>query len=237
MKKAQSVRIVELSEALMRWKQGEAVSANLKGNGKDILTVLDADVLVAKVQDPSEEGTETIVIGNASLAPGDKYWSVFEEQPRRKILASTTRKELEEMGLSEKDCPATGVVHYSDSLVKIMVGRDLRAGDVIWGGNPDEEKKRVDGFLSPRKSFDRFMEKAKRESRAWSKIDLHVLAAFMERVVEISVTRTVTCLKLNIAEANMKYLDAHERIQDNSSWFVSNDHQCFCVTFVFPVCS
>ena len=228
MKKSQSVRIVELSEALMRWKQGASVSANLKRNGKDILTVLDADILVAKVQDPSRGDAVTVVIGNASLAPGDKYWSVFEEQPSRKILSSTTRKELEEMGLSEKDCPATGVVYYSDSLVQIMVGRGLRASDVIWGGNPDEPKKRVDGFLSPRKSFDRFMEKAKRESRGWSKIDLHVISAFMEGIVEISVTRTVTCLKQNIVEANMKYLDAHERIQDNSSWFVSNDHVLLC---------
>ena len=227
MKKAQSVRVIELSETLMRWKQGVSVSSNLQTNGQDILTVLDTDILVAKIQDPTREDPETVVIGNADLAPGDKFWSVFEHQPNGELRSITTRKELTEIGLSEQDCPATGVVYYSDSSVQVMLGRRLRSADVVWGGNPDEPKKRVDGFLSPRKSFDRFMEKAREESRGWSKTDLHVISAFMERVVEISVTRMMTCLKQNIEEANIKCLDAYERIQDNSSWFVSGArHRC-----------
>ena len=221
-KRAQSVRVEELLEVLRRWQPGAPVAANLDKDSQDILNILDADVLVAKIQDSAREDVETVVIGDASLAPGSKYWSMFGKEASRTILSSTTRQELEGRGLSEKDCPATGVVHYNDSLVQIMLGRGLRADRVVWGGNPDEPKKRVDGFLSPRKSFEKFMENAKSESRGWSKIDLHVISTFMERIVETSITRTLICLRQNIEEANMKYLSAHERIQENSSWFVSN---------------
>jgi hypothetical protein len=163
LKRAQSARIVELSEAMMQWNQETCTITNLQNLGKDVLKMLEADVLVARIQDPKKEDTDTVIIGDRALIPGELFWKKFDEkQPRRELCSLNTRKQLvEEMGLSEADCPASGVVYFRDGLVQIMFGRGERAKDVVWGGNPDEPKLRIGGILCPRKSFEKFMQKAK----------------------------------------------------------------------------
>ena len=200
----------------------ECISNSLiVSSGANILKALDADVMVARVQDPSREEMDVVVIGDKALAPGDKFWTAFEKQKNRELRTLTNRQQLEDVGLTDKDCPAGGVVYFRDSIVQVMLGRALRARNVVWGGNPDEPKTRLNGYLTPRKSFERFMEKAKQEARSWSKTDLHVISSFMDRVIESSIMRMMTHLKQDIESANLKYLDAYERIRDNSSWFVS----------------
>ena len=220
-KKAQSVRIIELSETLMRWVQNSGVASNLKAIGADILHVLDADVLVGKIEDSSEDEAETVIIGDKSLAPSDSIWAKFKAHPNRVLYHANTRKGMSALGISESDTHACGIVYFRDGLVEVIVGRGLRSKDVRWGGNPDEPKTRVDGILNPRKSFETFMEKARKESRAWSTSDLHVVTAFMDRVCEHSHNRMMSLLKTDIEEANMKYFNAISRARENSNFFVS----------------
>lgn len=193
--------------------------------GPDILQIVDADVLVARIQDPTKQDKNSTIVGDKTLVPGEAFWSKFRTHPTRELCAVNTRKAIEQMGLSKEACPASGIVYFRDGLVQIMLGRGLRSKDVRWGGNPDEPKLRIGGVLNPRNSFDTFMEKAKKESRAWTTKDLHVATALMDRVCEHSHNRMMTLLKSDIEEANVKYFNAISRARENSSFFAQMSHE------------
>ena len=124
------------------------------------------------------------------------------------------------MGITEEECPACGIVYFRDGLVQIMLGRGLRSRDVRWGGDPDAPKLRINGILNPRKSFETFMEKARKESRAWSSSDLHVISALTDRICEHSHNRMMSLLKNDIEDANKKYFNAIARARENNNFFV-----------------
>jgi len=184
--------------------------------------VVDAEVLVGKIQDPKREDAETVVVGNKALAPKESIWSkLFSTQPNRKLCCIDTRKGLDELGIPEDECPACGIVYFRDGLVQVILGRGLRSRDVRWGGNPDEPKLRIGGILNPRKSFETFMEKAKKESRSWSTSDFHVVSSLMDRVCEHAHNRMMSLLKTDIEDANKKYYNAITRARENNNFFVS----------------
>ena len=186
-----------------------------------MLRILDADVLVARMYDAAKENPQRIVIGDDSLVPREELWQYFAAKSPKEVYAADTRQAISEMGLSINDCPASGVAYYRDGLVQVMMGRGLRAKDVIWAGNPDEPKLRIGGILCPRNSFAMFMEKARKESRSWSASDVHVFLALMVRVCEHSHTRMMTMLKTGIKDANVKYFNAINRAKENCEFFVS----------------
>ncbi|CAB9505131.1 Phytochrome-like protein cph1 [Seminavis robusta] len=223
-KKAASKRVTQLSEKLVRWEQARSVAANLEESGKEILPILDADVMVVRIQVPTKEEMDQVVIGEKSLVPGEKFWQSFENQQHRTMCSFVCRGEQEKWGLADGDCPA-GVVYFRGALVQVMLGRGVRSKDVVWGGRPDEPKTRLNGHLCPRKSFEKYMERARLESRAWSKADLRVISAFMDRVVENSTTNMMTHLKRDMEQANLKYLGANNRIRDSSSLFAHMSHE------------
>ena len=198
------------------------VDHHLSFSGESLLRALDADILVARVSEAGEQEPEFVVLGDRSLLPGDAFWEHFSARPQREIYAADTRKELTEMGLSEEDCPACGISYYRDRLLQVMLGRGYRSKDVRWAGNPDEPKLRIGGILCPRNSFDTFMEKARKEARAWSTSDHHVFQAFMFRICEYVHNRMMTTLKSGIEEANVKYFGAIGRAQENCEFFVSS---------------
>lgn len=189
------------------------------------MSVVGADVIVGRIQDPAKEEPDTVVIGDASLAPGPNFWTAFAKQPKREICTSATRKGIASLGLTEEDCPASGVAYYGDGLIEVMLGRGLRSKDVAWGGNPDEPKVRKDGMLCPRNSFQTFMEKAKKEACAWTKIDVHVMTALTERASEYSHNRMISLLKNDIESANTKYFTAIEKVRDNCEFFAQMSHE------------
>ena len=182
---------------------------------------MDADVLVGKIQDPTKEEADTVIVGDKSLAPSDAIWKYFKDHPNRELCAVSTRKGLQDLKIPEEACPSCGVVYFRDGLVQVIVGRGLRAKDVRWGGNPDEPKLKIGGILNPRKSFEIFMEKAKKETRAWSTSDLHVISSLMDRVCEHSHNRMMSLLKSDIEDANVKYFNAISRARENNNFFVS----------------
>lgn len=203
-KREESNRIVELSKSLMKWRISGSVANNIEKIGPEILKLLDADVLAGWFKDPSISEPALVVVGDASLAPAEKFWSAFSQQPMREMQVMSTRAEIATVGLSESDCPASGFVFYRDSLFQVMIGRGLRCKDVRWAGNPDEPKLRLNGILCPRSSFDLYMEKAKMESRAWSRSDLHVLRRLMEKIGGYAHNRMMSLLRSDIEEANGK---------------------------------
>jgi len=96
---------------------------------------------------------------------------------------------------------------------------------VKWGGKPDEPKLRVGGVLCPRKSFDMYMEKAKKESKAWSPSDIHVLTCLMVKTGEYAHNRMMASLRGDIENANLKYLNELNRARDNHDFFAQMSHE------------
>lgn len=221
-KKAQSARIIELSGTLMKWDPNFSVTDNLSKIGKELLHVLDADVLVGRIEEPGREEADCVVIGDGTLVPGRAFWENFSARPSKEIYAVNTRAAIASVGLTEADCPASGVAYFQEREVQIMVGRGLRSKDVVWAGNPDEPKLRIGGILNPRHSFEIFMEKAKKESRAWSTSDIDIISALMDRVTEHSHNCTMKVLKSGIEEANQKYFNAISRSKENCEFIVSH---------------
>jgi hypothetical protein len=219
----------------MKWDPHFNVSTNVSSLGDDLLRVLDADVIVGRVREAGKEEPEVVIIGDENLAPGQAFWDSFVARPRREIYSVNTREAIGGLGLTEQDCPASGVAFFQDDLIQFMVGRGLRSSDVIWAGDPDEPKLRIGGILNPRHSFEMFMEKARKESRAWTSSDIHVISALMDRVTEHSHNRMMSILKSGIEQANVKYFDAISRSQENNEFFVSCGGTSVIACFAVPL--
>ena len=225
-KKEQSARIISLGEALMRLNKDQSVIQNLHHWGEAMLETLDADVLVGHVQDPREGEGDTIVLGDASLAPSMEFWTKMTvSHPIHELCVMSTRKEIERKGLTQVDCPASGIVYFRQDRMHIMLGRDVRSKDVKWAGDPEEPKLRIGGILHPRHSFHMFMEKARQESRAWNKDDIKAISVFRERICNHSHKWMMQLMRNDIDDTNRKYLQAIERARDNYEFFAHMSHE------------
>jgi len=128
--------------------------------------------------------------------------------------------------LTLEECPASGFIFFRYGPTKIFLGRKARSVDVTWGGNPDEPRLFQDGSLNPRTSFEAFMEKARKEARAWSPQDENVVLILRDGICsERSHDWMVALLKTDIEEANMRYYSAIDRAQDNSHFFAQLCHE------------
>ena len=225
-KKAQSARIIQLREILMRLKNDQNVIHNLHDWGSELLGNLDADVLVGHIQDPLEGEGDNIVLGDASLAPSAEFWAKMTlSQASHELCVMSTRVEVEKRGLTKVDCPASGVMYFRQNRMHIMLGRDVRSKDVEWAGDPDEPKLRIGGILHPRQSFAMFMEKARQESRAWNRHDLQVISIFRDHICNHSHKWMMELLRNNIDDTNQKYMLAIESARDNYAFFAHMSHE------------
>jgi signal transduction histidine kinase len=225
LKKAQSARVIDLGETLMKWKQEKSVVHNLFDLGEKVLESVDADVLVGRIEDPRKNEGDSIVVGDKDLAPSDHFWERFTTHPNRELCKCSTRTAIAAMGLTEEDCPASGFVYFREGRTQIMLGRALRAKDVVWAGNPDAPKLRIGGILNPRASFDMFMEKARKESRSWTASDLNAVGVLRDHICQHSHQWIMSLLKTDIDEANQKYLNALDRARDNYQFFAHMSHE------------
>uniref|UniRef100_A0A7S3L7N0 Phytochrome n=1 Tax=Amphora coffeiformis TaxID=265554 RepID=A0A7S3L7N0_9STRA len=216
-RKAASARIVSLGESLQRWNTTKSFQNNLKALGQEILDVVEADVLVGSMNG------ESVVIGDATIAPSEAFWrNPPKISTQSDLVVAISREEIAAKGYSEQDCPASGFVYFGDGeMVQIYLGRSDRSTDVKWAGNPDQPKLRgLDGVLNPRNSFQIFMEKARKESKAWSTADLNVISVLQDRIRTGQAHEWMTALlKSDIEEANMRYFSLLDRDRDNSQFF------------------
>lgn len=224
-KKAQSSRIIRLGEVLLSMNHDRNLIVNLEEIGDPLLSALDCDLLFVNTIDPRQDKTETLCIGDSSLKPSHQFWKAVATVENRKISVVSNRDMLLEMGLTEDDCPARGALFFREGRMQIMLGRAMRARDVMWAGNPDEPKLRIGGILNPRNSFETYMEKARLEAKAWSREDLNVVSVFRDRVCEHCHHFEMTLLQQNIADTNKKYLSAIDRAQENYEFFARMSHE------------
>lgn len=190
------------------------------------MKILEADVLAGRIGDPLLEGDGSrFCVGDEELRPTEAFWEILRSQPKKDILAINTRDELLRLGISEEMCPAAGFAYFHDDHVQIMLGRKLRSKDVKWAGRPDEPKLKIGGILNPRNSFELFMEKARKEARAWLDTDIHVINSLMEKVCDHSHNRMLSVLSNEIEDANSKYANAFETARDNRDFISNMSHE------------
>jgi two-component system, chemotaxis family, sensor kinase Cph1 len=225
-KKEQSSRIIQLGEKLRKLNPNQSVIQNLHAWGDDMLKTIDADVLVGHIQDPRMGEGDSIVVGDASLAPSSEFWTkLAAAHPNRELCVMSTRNEIAKRGLTQVDCPASGVIYFRQGRTHIMVGRNVRSKDVVWAGNPDEPKLRIGGILHPRNSFENYMEKARTESRSWTTQDLNVISVLRDHICEHSHNWMMELLRNDVEDTNRKYLLAIDRARDNYEFFAHMSHE------------
>ena len=231
-RKEQSLRVLELGEILMKWVKEKNVLHNLYLVGDRLLEIVDADVMVARINgEGCGENSDWITVGDKSLVPNEKFWQTFTTHPNRDICSHSTRATITKLGLTSDDCPSSGFAYFREGRMEIMFGRALRSKDVVWAGNPDAPKLRQGGFLHPRASFERFMEKARMESRYWTAGDLHALGVLRDHVCEQSHQWVMSILQSDIDQANKNYANALDRARDNYEFFAHMSHELRTRTF------
>jgi hypothetical protein len=180
---------------------------------------------VAVRVDAREGEGDSIVLGDKSLVPSDTFWARMVMHPDRELRIISDRDGIAALGLSEKECPAAGIVYFRQGRTHIMLGRSPRSRDVKWAGDPDTPKVRVGGILNPRNSFETFIEKARTESRAWSAEDINVISVLRDRICENAHTYMLTLLRGDMEKTNERYLTAMERARDNFEFFAHMSHE------------
>jgi chemotaxis family two-component system sensor kinase Cph1 len=159
------------------------------------------------------------------LVPKDSFWTKMSSYQNRELCVISTRKALTDIKLTQEECPASGIVFFQEGRTQIMIGRAMRSKDVVWAGNPDEPKLRIGGILNPRNSFTQFIEKARKESRAWTVQDISVISVLRDRICEHSYAYMMGLLRGDIQDANRKYLAAIDRARDNYEFFAHMSHE------------
>jgi hypothetical protein len=82
-------------------------------SGNAIMSVVGADVLVGRIQDPCKEEPDMVVISYPTLAPsGSKFWTEFQKKPKQELCTAThTHAGIKLLGMPEQDCSAIGILH------------------------------------------------------------------------------------------------------------------------------
>jgi light-regulated signal transduction histidine kinase (bacteriophytochrome)/CheY-like chemotaxis protein len=226
-KKEQSQRIIELGQALMTMKYNRSILENMYELGEGILKVLDCEVVIAFKEALSYDAHNNfVVIGDNSLVPTEDFWKRLLSLARnREIVSISGRQSLSDAGISMKECPASGFAFFREGATHFFIGRKERSRDVVWAGKPDEPKLRIGGILTPRTSFETYMEKARVEARGWSSQDMNVLSVFRDRICDHCHNWTMSLLQNDIEQMNKKYMDAIDRAQQNYGFFARMSHE------------
>lgn len=176
---AMAERSQALNEVLTKWDKSAGVLVNMKELGEQVKAVCDADCVTVRVEEGADGPTQWNA-GDHTLVPSPAGWKHLADlsvkDSATELITRQTRAGVLQMGFAApEDCPAAGFCYFSHGGVQVFLGRALRSADVVWAGDPDLPKLRIGGILNPRASFEQFMEKARQESRRWSKGDLLVI--------------------------------------------------------------
>jgi hypothetical protein len=172
--------------------------------------------------DPREGESDNFVFGDKTLVPSDEFWARMVMHPDRELCVISDLDGIKALDLSEKDCPASGIVYFRQGRTHIMLGRSARSKDVKWAGDPDTPKLRIGGILNPRSSFETFIQKARTESRPWSTDDINVMSVLRDRICE----HAHACMVYSDVEnTNRRYVAAMEQARDNFEFFAHMSHE------------
>ena len=169
-KAAQYSRTLQMGQVFRKWDQGASVTKNLETFGDEIVNVMEADVFAARYK--VGDTVESVAKGDMALLPRGLFWTKLAKQvPENEVCVRSSRKSIQELGLTEKNCPGSDFLFTRSKDAEIMLGRNYRVRDVVWGGNPDAPKLNIGGLLHPRASFEAQIEKARKATNPFNTVD------------------------------------------------------------------
>ena len=168
--KEQTTRLLSMGNMFRNWNNATGAMENLQALGDEILSVMKADVLAARIK--GEKTVWSVAKGNMSLLPRGLFWNKMTQHvPDYSVCIRSAKKSSQEFGLSDINCPGSDFCYIHGKDVEIMLGRAYRQRDVVWAGDPDAPKVNIGGLLHPRASFEAQIEKARRDPRPFDELD------------------------------------------------------------------
>lgn len=169
-KATESTRMILMGHIFRNWDANKNIIDNVEALGDQIIKVMEADVFAARYR--NENVVWSVAKGNMNLLPRGLFWEKMSKQvPNYGLCVKSTKKSLEELDLTEVNCPGSDFVFIRDDEVEILIGRAFRERDVVWAGNPDAPKINIGGLLHPRASFEAQLEKARKDSHPFDTLD------------------------------------------------------------------
>ena len=170
-KKEKSTRLMLMGQLFQKWDPTANVLENLHVLGDQVVNVMEADVLAARVKS-DKSAVWSVAKGNMELLPRGLFWEKMSEQvPTYGLCVKSTKKTVKELDLTDVNCPGSDFVFIRNDKIEIMIGRAYRERDVVWAGDPDTPKINIGGLLHPRASFEAQLEKAKRDANPFDTLD------------------------------------------------------------------
>jgi signal transduction histidine kinase/CheY-like chemotaxis protein len=97
---------------------------------------------------------------------------------------------------------------------------------VHWGGTPDKVwDPTIPNRLTPRTSFELYIESSKEESRQWKALDLEMASLFFDRTMQYLHDQMIQSFLVSLDQSNSEYAQAVEVAQERYEFFAHMSHE------------
>lgn len=207
--KQKCARLRTLGEAMVNFKATKDTIRNLKDFGEEaVLRILDADLLVAHVQDAKSDEVETCVFGEKALAPTKELFSKLKDYPGRELLVASSTHEIQMQGLSEEASELSGLIYFREGRTQLLIGRANRS-HYEWKRLSSESRGTV----------------LKSSCKVWRNEDLLVCTAFKDEICRLAYEHMLLTIQADIEGTEAKYHLAVDRVRENYSFFAHMSHE------------
>jgi two-component system, chemotaxis family, sensor kinase Cph1 len=214
MREQNDSRRLELKKLCLAMPTMRSVHEFLMINSAAVLRVIDAHAIIFYDQE------QKVIYGDESIVPSPDGYDKLRAAAKENILLHVNNFTEGLTGLGG------GVLFYTHQYMAIAFIRKSRVSDVMWGGKPDVPRDPdIPVRLSPRVSFEIYIEQARRECRSWSTIDLELAQYFMDRVIEYMMNVQLAFMRLSLEQANSECFQAKESATEHYEFFAHMSHE------------
>jgi len=156
--------------------------------------------------------------GDASVLPTEAGLAILNE--RCKMNSMLVLPSFPE-GLAGD---GTGVLFFKHYVMQMAIVRKSKAVDVRWAGVPDEV---VDHNyqLTPRSSFNVYLEMARKECKSWLPADVEIAETFFERMIKHAHNKMLESFRTTVQQSNTEAAQAIEAAQKHYEFFAHMSHE------------
>jgi light-regulated signal transduction histidine kinase (bacteriophytochrome)/ActR/RegA family two-component response regulator len=186
----------------------------LKMNHVSLLQLLAAHAIVVY------ETEDVHVYGDDSILPTKEGLQELNKRCKANTIITLSNFSQGLNGLG------AGVMFYKHPQAAIALIRKSQVSDVHWGGTPDKVwDPTIPNRLTPRTSFELYIESSKEESRQWKPLDQDIAANFFERVILYLHDQMLDSFRLSLETANSETNRAVESAKERYEFFAHMSHE------------
>lgn len=195
-------------------------------HSKQVLSLLNAHCLMAFMDSEFQNG---FIFGDQSICLNETgFCSLTNQCKLNEILPMTSFTE----GLKGQ---GAGVVFFKHSNFSLAFIRRCEVVDVVWGRRADPQVNTLNhtinadpddkNFLSPENSFEKYVEKARVTSKAWSNDDIEAISYFIKRTTEYQEEEMLASFRVSLEQANSACAHVMEVANDSNDFFAHMSHE------------